>query len=293
MAGSDEGVGVQLSVILTGHATMPRGYVYRAPGNVLSKLRAGLVAGEDALRVPCLAYVVRHPAAGTLLIDTGFHPDAGRDLRRDFGLTLGLVMKSIEPAREPFDAQLRTAGVEPESVESVLMTHLHADHTSGMRLLPNATFTCARAEWEATRSRFPARGGYAPGHLPPRERMRLVDFEADGVPYGPFDRTVDLLGDGSIRLVYTPGHTPGHMSALVRLDDGDSAMVVGDAAYTLHSIEEGVLPLLTADDGQSVRSLRALKSFAEQNPQAVVVPTHDPDAWRALPNTDRAPSGAV
>jgi glyoxylase-like metal-dependent hydrolase (beta-lactamase superfamily II) len=59
-------------------------------------------------------------------------------------------------------------------------------------------------------------------------------------------------------------------------------LVVGDAAYTLRSIHEQVLPMRTADDDASLRSLRELKAFTEQAPDAVIVPTHDPDAWRQL-----------
>lgn len=59
-------------------------------------------------------------------------------------------------------------------------------------------------------------------------------------------------------------------------------LVVGDAAYTLRNIREGILPMLTADDNESRRSLDALRAYAAEDPEAGVVPTHDPDAWRAL-----------
>ena len=112
--------------------------------------------------------------------------------------------------------------------------------------------------------------------------MELIDFEAEGEPYGPFTRTVDLLGDGSVRLVSTPGHTPGHMSVLVRAEGERHVLIVGDAAYTLRSVREQVLPLLTAGDEAYRNSLAELKAFSEQEPDAVLVPTHDPDAWRQL-----------
>jgi N-acyl homoserine lactone hydrolase len=282
MTGPGDSVGVELSVIPTAHISMPYGYVFRARGNGISRLRAGLRAGDDALDSPCLAYVVRHPSAGPILIDTGLHADARRDLRRDFGLPMGLLFRGIRPAVKPFDVQLRELEVEPESVQSALMTHLHVDHTSGMRLLPNARFTCARAEWEAARGRFAAGRGYVRRHLPTRERMNLVDFATGGEAFGPFEKTVDFLGDGSIRLLYTPGHTPGHLSVLLRLEGGRQVLVVGDAAYTLRSIDEGILPMITVDDEASVRSLRALAAFADQEPGAVLVPSHDPHAWHAL-----------
>ncbi len=277
---------LELEVILTAEIPTPRGYVFRAPGNLAARLRAGLNL-RDVIVSPCLAYVLRHPTAGVIVIDTGLHPDAQRDLRRDFGLPMSLLFRGLRPAPAPFDEQLRALDVDPERVKSVLMTHLHVDHTSGMRLLPNARFTCSRAEWSATRTRFPAARGYVPHHLPERKRVELVDFGAQGEPWGPFPRTIDWLGDGSVRLIDSPGHTAGHLSVLLTAAGGADVLVVGDAAYTLRSIDEQILPMLCADDDAARMTLRELKAFTEQDPDAILVPSHDPDAWKALRNRAR------
>jgi N-acyl homoserine lactone hydrolase len=277
-------VGVQLSAIVTAHIPTPYGYVFRAPGNSISRLHAGLTVGGDALISPCLAFAIRHPSAGVILVDTGLHADAHQDLRRDFGLPMSLLFRGLRPAEDPFDAQLDGLEIEPGRVQSAVMTHLHVDHTSGLRLLPNARFTCSEQEWGATRVRFATRRGYVHHHFPPRERMQLVDFKGEGEAFGPFEHTVDFLGDGSIRLLFTPGHTPGHVSVLLRLEDGGRVLIVGDAAYTLRSINEGILPMITVDDDASLRSLRKLKAFAEEDPAAILVPSHDPDALHALRN---------
>jgi N-acyl homoserine lactone hydrolase len=151
-----------------------------------------------------------------------------------------------------------------------------------MRVLPNARFVCARREWRAAKARGAVTKGYVGHHLPPEERIEPVDFEADGEPYGPFTSTIDLLGDGSIRLVSTPGHTSGHMSVLLSPAGARQVLVVGDAAYTRRSIEEERLSLLTANDDRCRSSLSEIKAFTEREPDAIVVPSHDPDAWRAL-----------
>jgi glyoxylase-like metal-dependent hydrolase (beta-lactamase superfamily II) len=284
MSASASDTGVQLSVILTAELPTPRNYVFRPSGNRVSQLQQGLKRGDDALIAPSLAFVAQHPTAGTIVIDTGFHGDVRRNLRGDFGTAMSLLFKDIRPAVKPFDQQLRELDIDPAGVERVLMTHLHVDHTSGMRLLPNARFTCASAEWAATKMRFASRAGYVRHHLPEAARVDLIDFAGTGPhsPYGPFERSLDLLGDGSIRLLYTPGHTKGHVSILLRLEDGNEVLLVGDAAYTLRNIRDVILPLLTADDDASLRTLRALNTFAEQNPDVTLVPSHDPIAWQGL-----------
>jgi glyoxylase-like metal-dependent hydrolase (beta-lactamase superfamily II) len=253
---------MDVEVIRTGRLTVPDAYAVRRPS---TRLR----------QAPCLAFAIRHPTAGVVLVDTGFHRRASEDRRADFGVLMGVFFAGLRPASEPFDEQLRALGIEPDEVERVVMTHLHVDHTSGMRLLPRAEFVCSREEWTAATGPRAVAKGYVGHHLPPASRMRLVDLDD---PYGPFGASLDLLGDGSIRLLGTPGHTRGHMSVLV----DERILLVGDAAYTLRNIHEQVLPLITADDGRSRRSLAELKAYADANRDTKLVPSHDPGAWKDL-----------
>jgi glyoxylase-like metal-dependent hydrolase (beta-lactamase superfamily II) len=271
-----------LDPIYCGDITTPRAYAFRPRDGRLTGVGAVLRPGSEQITMPVLAFAVHHPTAGTVLIDTGLHADAIRDLRADFDTFLAFLFRTLRPAGEPFDEQLGELGIAPAAVELVVMTHLHVDHTSGMRLLPSAEFVCAREEWAAATGARPNRGGYAPAHLPDAGRMRLVDFARDGESHGPFSRTIDLLGDGSIRLVSTAGHTRGHLSVLLRRQDGSEVLLVGDAAYTLESIREQRLPLVTVDDEVYARSLRELKAYRDENPGARVVPSHDEHAWRTL-----------
>jgi glyoxylase-like metal-dependent hydrolase (beta-lactamase superfamily II) len=151
-----------------------------------------------------------------------------------------------------------------------------------MRLLPNARFISTGAEWAAATGCGAAGNGYVSHHLPPRTRVELLDFGDRGERYGPFSSTIDLLGDGSIRLISTPGHTWGHMSVLLRVAGGRQVLIVGDAVYTLRGLREERLPLLTTSDETYLRSLRKIKAFSEQEPDAILVPTHDPTAWHQL-----------
>lgn len=283
-------VSVKLDVLVTARVPIPKGWAFRGEGPRLTQV-LGVLRGGETLKSPCLAYVVKHPQAGVVLIDTGFHRDASESPRREFGMRLGLLFRGLRPEDLPYDEQLRECGVEPSDVGRVVMTHLHADHTSGMRLLPNARFSITRQEWSAATGTGSAGKGYAPHHLPPESRVDLVDFDRDGRPHGPFSATIDLLGDGSVRLLSTRGHTPGHMSVLLRVDGGE-VLVVGDAVYTLRSLREEILPFLTWKDDRYLASLRELKAFADDKPDAVLVPSHDPDAWERAARIAKASTAA-
>ena len=86
-----------------------------------------------------------------------------------------------------------------------------------------------------------------------------MDF-GDAPPGAGFSHTLDLLGDGSIRLVSTPGHSPGHLSVLLRAATGP-VLVVGDAAYTCRAII-GV-SCLAQDIGERKRAERELERLAD------------------------------
>src|SRR2546421_527792 len=116
--------------ILTRHVPMP--HPDRFPpggGNPPPRAAQGFPpGGGEPVKAACLAYVLRHSSAGTILIDTGFHRDASTSPRKDFGTFMGLVARGVRPAGTPYDERLRELGVEPREVERVIMTHLHFDH---------------------------------------------------------------------------------------------------------------------------------------------------------------------
>src|SRR5919197_5168445 len=126
MSANDARAAVELDVMVTGQVPMPHAYVFRPEGgNRLMNFAAVLRPGGEVMRAPCLAYVIRHPDAGTILVDTGFHPDARVDARKDFGIRMSLVFRGMKHPEAPYEEQLRELGVETAEVERVLMTHLH------------------------------------------------------------------------------------------------------------------------------------------------------------------------
>ena len=272
---------VDVEAVVAGTVPMPRAYAIRPPGPRLKHLPSVLRPGSDVIEAPFLWYLVRHPEQGVVLIDTGVPRDVS------YPGFLGLLFGKLRPADQPFDEQLRSRDVDPADVRLVLMTHLHADHTAGMPMLPNAEFVIGRREWAAVTESKPMRNGSVGDHLPPADRVRPLDVATDGEPHGPFARTHDLFGDGSVRLVATPGHSPGHLSVLLDRGEGGKVLVVGDAAYTLESIRTQTLPLFTADEKRYRESLAQIAAYATTEPDATIVPTHDPDAWRALAHPDR------
>ena len=268
----------RVRLIRTGLVPLSPGYVYRSEaGNLLEALGRG-VPSSAKLWCPIGAVLVEHPARGPILIDTGMHPVVATDPRRNLGRIGAAVMNGLRIGpEENAPAQLRAWGLSPLDVELVVLTHLHPDHTSAISEFPNARFVTTRAEWDSARGPLAATRGYIAGLLPDETAVDFADF-AQGEPHEGLSRTLDLLGDGSLRLVSTPGHTAGHLSVLVRTADGP-VFVLADAVYTLRNLWEDILPWRTAGDEASERTMTELRAYARAHPDVPLIPTHDAGVW--------------
>lgn len=285
LAGGTPGATVTVEPIIAGTVTWPRTMMERPGGRFETlKLLRALLSGNPAATVPVPAFLVRHPSAGAILVDTGLHPSVATDSKENFG---GLGTRVGNPALEAgkdVPAQLRDRGLDAGEIPIVVMTHMHIDHTSAISEFPNSTFVVSETEWDAAATGpRPLLNGYRRAHYDYAFDYRTVDFNRSGIDsYATFGRTFDLFGDGSIRLAYTPGHSAGHMSVILHLSERDF-VIGGDATYMQAQLD-GDAPLAPRpfDAHNYRRSLQELKLFRREFPDAIVTPGHDPEFYAGL-----------
>jgi glyoxylase-like metal-dependent hydrolase (beta-lactamase superfamily II) len=227
--------------------------------------------------VPVLSFVVAHPR-GRLLFDTGVHCQARLDPLGRLGpeRIKRLTVKSEEG--DDVLPQLARLGLTPDDVRYVANSHLHFDHCGGNEFFPRATFLVQRAELEAAR-----RPGFVPGYSP-----SPVDFD-HALDYRMIEGEHDVFGDGTVILIPTYGHTPGHQSLLVRAGKGAQMVCAGDACYTRENMDRNVLPNILWNPSVMLESLAALRRLRDQGGVTMVY-GHDPAQWETMP---RAPAPVV
>jgi N-acyl homoserine lactone hydrolase len=256
---------------------------YERPGGPLAFLR-GMGAFTPRSKwfwAPIPAFLIEHPGVGAMLVDTGLHPTVADDPASNLGRRGAAMFKTRMTSEQAIGEQARARGVDPRDIGHVIMTHLHWDHSSGISEFPGATFIVNKAEWEAATDEGLLKG-YMHSHFHPLYDWRTIDFSSDSVSsYDSFGRAVDLFGDGSVRLLFTPGHSKGHMSVLLRVKDGE-VLLTADAAYARRTIEESLIPVVVDDEHLYRRSLKEIQRYLEPRPDTVVVPGHDPVAWADL-----------
>jgi N-acyl homoserine lactone hydrolase len=283
LAGGVKEASLVIEPIKTGEALWPRSFSDSRGHGLLARMRAfGFRSDPDAWEVmPVPAYLARHPGVGPILIDTGLHPSVARNPRDNLGRFSGRHHRVDEGT--DIVSQLRERGIAPGDVAVVVLTHLHVDHASAIEAFPDAIFVVSATEWEAaTTDRFPLLHAYRRSHYDFAFDYNTIDFDGEFIEsYGPFGRSFDLFGDGSVRLAYTPGHSPGHTSVILRLPRRDF-VVVGDAAFDWKQFRGEAEPALMADEHNWRRSLRELQAYRRAYPYALIVPGHDPEFWEKL-----------
>lgn len=296
LPGGQDGASVVLHPLLTAEMRAPGAWFHREPGlnGTLRALGVGVPA-DQLIRIPVIAFLIEHPSAGPILIDTGFHrvvaEGSASERNRNLGLIGRLTAKNIQMSPEQtVAAQLRARDIDPASIQLIVMTHLHFDHASALADFPGATVIASAAEWRAATERRAALFGYPPAQLDPRPAYRTIDFDAPAARAypgahpdvaGAFESALDLFDDGSLVLAYTPGHSKGHMSVIARLRDHE-ALIAGDAIYTLATLRDGQRPWRSEDPGAFKRSVRALQQWDREHPGALIVPGHDIALWETL-----------
>jgi glyoxylase-like metal-dependent hydrolase (beta-lactamase superfamily II) len=264
----------------------PRGWFERVPGRGAALKAIGVgVPSSELIDVPVVAFLLEHPSAGLALVDTGFQrvvaDGPSRERTRNLGRVGRLMARNMrmEPSQSVL-AQLQARGIAAGDLSLIVMTHLHFDHASALRDFPGTTVLVSAPEWAAAHARYPFMHGYVPAQLDPAPSYRTLTFAPEAAE-DPFAHALDVFGDGSLRLLWTPGHTRGHVSVLARLGER-GALLTGDAAYTLATLRAGARPWLIEDAAAFERSLRALAEWDRAHPDALVIPGHDMPAWERL-----------
>jgi N-acyl homoserine lactone hydrolase len=284
LAGGSRGAAVAVEPLVAGHVTFPREMMVSPGGRLLTaKLFKALVAGKPYV-VPVPAFLIRHPSAGAILVDTGLHPSIGTDPQQNFGSLGARFGKPALGPGEDVPAQLRKRGLDPGEIPVVVMTHLHLDHASAISEFPNSTFVVSETEWRfAAGGSKPLLNGYRRAHYDYAFDYRTVDFDRANInSYAGFGRTFDLFGDGSVRLAYTPGHSPGHISVIAHLAERDF-VIGGDVVYMLAQLDGSEPAAPRPYDAHNLRrSIQELRLFHRQFPDAVITPGHDPDFYARI-----------
>lgn len=227
-----------------------------------SDLAMFIKGASGAIRVPVPAYVIEH-AGSVVVFDTGMHPSLRTDAPGRLGPLADVYVCDL-PDGTALDERLASLDLDPSEVDAVIASHLHFDHAGGCALLPDARLVVQRTEWDEAVAR---NDGIV---------YNALDFDC-GHDRQLVDGEHDVFGDGRAVLLPTPGHTIGHQSLRLRLDDGREIVLCGDACYLRRALDELAVPPFGHDVDVQRTTMLALRSLEAGGAQLVF--GHDPEQW--------------
>ncbi len=225
-------------------------------------LARGIV--DEEIEVPILAHWVHHEEKGDFLLDAGLDASYLNDPQG--GLEGSSVDEFTQNKDENISFHIQKHAL---NIKIVFLSHLHADHAAGIRELPkNIPYVIAKGEYKEYHPEI--HGDFLEG----LEELYEIDFShATEIP--PLGPSVDLLGDGSLWAILTPGHTPWHVSFLVNAIEGPIFMAM-DAAFIYENLDRSVAPSdYTLDVKQAQETLEKIVEFLVEYPQVKVCLGHE------------------
>ena len=214
-----------------------------------------------ALPTPC--FLIQH-GKDWMLWDTGL------------GDKLAAESKGVEKfggrfsVRRTLASQLAQLGLQPEDIHYVGLSHLHSDHAGNIGLFPMSTFIVPASELAAARSK-PTPFGIDPDQVTPLDHVAMIASEDD----------YDVFGDGTVKTLKTPGHTPGHRSLIIKLPNTGVVLITGDLYHTRQNYEKNLVPRIN-DRTNTMASMDRVSRITA-NTKARVVIQHSPEDFAAMP----------
>jgi N-acyl homoserine lactone hydrolase len=142
--------------------------------------------------------------------------------------------------------ELDKIGIKPNEVKFLAVSHSHPDHIGNVELFPQAMLLVQQAEYD-----WPNQNGsprFTPSH-----------------PVTKLQGDYDVFGDGSVTILSTPGHTPGHQSLLVRLPQTGAVLLSGDAVHLKDNWDAKRVPAINVDKEKSSASMQRMSEVIAEN----------------------------
>jgi N-acyl homoserine lactone hydrolase len=195
-------------------------------------------------------WLIKH-GSEWLLWDTGV-PQASLNDPRGWSTLPKLIVYHLDRS---LTDQLAQIGLKSGDISRVAISHTHGDHIGNMALFPDATVVMQRAEYNWIHSPNGPNDNVnqlmalARTLLGTPKRLQLIDGDTD------------LFGDGSVTLISTPGHTPGHQSLLVHLKNSGFILLSGDVAHLEANFKNNIVPSLNTNKPESIASMQKVRQL--------------------------------
>ncbi len=200
---------------------------------------------DKPITLTCNAYLI-HRKGQWILWDTGINESVFEEIGGKI-IAHGIRGFVVRPLVE----QLADIGLTPQDIDIVILSHAHFDHVGNAHLFQNAKWYIQEEEYRAMFSPKYEDYGYLPQLYDFLEKKQIIMVNGD----------LDIFGDTSIRIISTPGHTPGHCSLMVRLKNKGIVILSADVAHYKYNLEHLRVPQFNSNIADSIASMKKIEQI--------------------------------
>ncbi len=227
--------------------------------------------------LPIWVWLIEHPE-GLFLIDTGLSNDVKQNNyfnQLDFisKFYFEKQMKFEIEDNEEIDKQLKKIGINCSTISKIILTHLHIDHTGGLKHFPKIPVLVNQREWETKDGSFPK--------LFP-ENLKIEQIKLEN-RFENFENSFYLTKGKDLIMVETQGHTRGHSSIILKLNEDKFIFFAGDVAYNEKRLVEKIFSATIKDNRKNIKSCNDIMNLATAK-GVIFLPSHDPESGVRLMN---------
>ncbi|MBP6385155.1 MAG: N-acyl homoserine lactonase family protein [Pseudarcicella sp.] len=274
-----KGQSVKIHALCTGTVAVKTNFRSKKGAGELAKLNI-LLDKHYTEYLPIWVWAIEHPE-GLIVIDTGENA-AIQDLDKYLAKESGFLRYQFKHAckfniapQDELNHQFEKVNLKLDDVKLVVLTHMHLDHTDGLKFFPKQEIIVGDIECKNPNNHMPST---FPSWFKPNKVAYLPNrIEVFNEAY-PITSSEDLL------YIPTPGHTIGHSSIVLKTDDFD-IIFAGDSSYNQEQVLKGELAGVNADYKKTKQTYTNLLHYATQR-KTIYLPTHDENAGNRLANKE-------
>jgi glyoxylase-like metal-dependent hydrolase (beta-lactamase superfamily II) len=259
---------IKIHAIKTGMVRVKSTQPARKPGGLIRVLTDNKWAGW----LPIYAWVIDH-SEGIIVVDTGDTSQTTSDpdyFPKWHPYYRTSVKMDIKP-HEEIGPQLKKMGITPKDVKKLILTHFHTDHAGGLHHFPDSEIYVSGKDYNLAKGFVGRLLGYLPHRWPDWFRPITIPFNKEN--FGPFEQSYRITRSGDVFVIPTPGHTPNHISVVVKSEDL-LYFLAGDTTYSeellINNIPDGVSPR----PAKTLNTMENIRRLATIEPM-IYLPTHD------------------